>query len=143
VCDRDVASAFVRACMTEEGARYRVHLRKEGIWSCEEGIWCQGAREQLCADCGVGQMLEASTEFPQTAAVFSLISPGKKEVTQSVSMMLTTRPEDVTDLFVDKLTPVLLENGRREQEVSEALKPCIMIANSDSICTWRLDSECY
>jgi hypothetical protein len=32
--------------------------------------------------------------------------------------MLTTRPEDVTDLFVDKLTPVLLEKGRREQEVS-------------------------
>jgi hypothetical protein len=63
-------------------------------------------------------MLEASSEFPQSVAVFSLISPGKKEFTQSVSMMLTTRPEDVTDLFVDKLTPVLLEKGRREQEVS-------------------------
>jgi hypothetical protein len=127
--------------MTVEGARYRVRLLNEGIWSSEEGIWCQGARKQLCADCGIGQMLEASTEIPQTAAVFSLISPGKKEVTQSVSMMLTTRPEDVTDLFVDKLTSVLLEKGRREQEVNEALTPCIMIANSDSICTWRLDSE--
>ena len=70
------------------------------------------------ADCVIGQMLEASSEFPQSVAVFSLISPGKKEFTQSVSMMLTTRPEDVTDLFVDKLTPVLLEKGRREQEVS-------------------------
>jgi len=94
--------------MTEEGGRYRERLLKEGAW----------ARELLRADCVIGQMLEASSEFPQSVAVFSLISPGKKEFTQSVSMMLTTRPEDVTDLFVDKLTPVLLEKGRREQEVS-------------------------
>jgi hypothetical protein len=68
------------------------------------------------------QMLEASTEIPQAVPVFPLISPGDKEFTQSVSMTLTTRPENVTDLFVDNLTPLVSEKDRWAKEARRWLR---------------------
>ena len=61
-------------------------------------------------------MLEASLEIAQALPVFGLVSPGWRELGQTLSLTLTSSPEELSQIFMDKKKPLLQDLSRLQDE---------------------------